>query len=285
MENSTRNPAIRRILSEWKELKKNKSSTLTAHPLEDNLFEWHFTIRGSEGTDFEGGLYHGRILLPHNYPMKPPNIVFLTPNGRFEIGMKICLTVSAHHPETWQPSWSIRTVLTAIIGFMPSPGSGAIGSIDYSKEVRQNMAKESRGWKCNVCGKTNEEMLPKLEEESNSNLSTSLTTSVNTLLEEQSKFPIADIKIDKIETLDDEKKTGEEPKDKKQEQENHVSDSNQNNNNNNVNNGGGGGVNAPEERIRQRRRSQQKGGFVDLSIAIIFFAIVFLAINKWVVVN
>jgi ubiquitin-conjugating enzyme E2 J1 len=73
--------------------------------------------------------------------MKPPNIVFLTPTGRFEVGMKICLTVSAHHPETWQPSWSIRTVLTAIIGFMPSAGGGAIGSIDYPAEVRQKMAK------------------------------------------------------------------------------------------------------------------------------------------------
>jgi ubiquitin-conjugating enzyme E2 J1 len=99
---SSRNPAVRRIMSEWKELKKNKSSQLCAHPLEDNLFEFHFTIRGAAGTDFEGGLYHGRILLPHNYPLKPPNIVFLTPNGRFDVGMKICLTVSAHHPETWQ---------------------------------------------------------------------------------------------------------------------------------------------------------------------------------------
>lgn len=28
------------------------------------------------------------------------------PNGRFEVGKKICLSISGHHPETWQPSWS-----------------------------------------------------------------------------------------------------------------------------------------------------------------------------------
>lgn len=33
----------------------------------------HFTIRGADGTDFEGGVYHGRILLPPEYPFKPPS--------------------------------------------------------------------------------------------------------------------------------------------------------------------------------------------------------------------
>lgn len=46
--------------------------------VQDNIYEWHFTIRGPSGTEFEGGIYHGRILLPPEYPFKPPNIVFLT---------------------------------------------------------------------------------------------------------------------------------------------------------------------------------------------------------------
>lgn len=52
-----------------------------ASPLEDNLFEWHFTVQGPPSTDFEGGVYHGRILLPPEYPMKPPNIILLTVSG------------------------------------------------------------------------------------------------------------------------------------------------------------------------------------------------------------
>lgn len=31
---------------------------------------------------------------------------FLQPNGRFETNTKICLSISQHHPEHWQPSWS-----------------------------------------------------------------------------------------------------------------------------------------------------------------------------------
>eukprot|EP00064_Thunnus_orientalis_P013449 superscaffoldBa00002190_g13488 len=72
----------------------------------DNLFEWHFSVRGPPDSDFDGGVYHGRIVLPPEYPMKPPSIILLTPNGRFEVGKKICLSISGHHPETWQPSWS-----------------------------------------------------------------------------------------------------------------------------------------------------------------------------------
>lgn len=73
-----RNPAIKRIQADIKELKKHPSSRYFAEPLEENFFEWHFTIRGPTDTAFEGGMYHGRILLPAEYPFKPPNIVFLT---------------------------------------------------------------------------------------------------------------------------------------------------------------------------------------------------------------
>lgn len=45
---------------------------------QDNLFEWHFTLRGPEDSDFDGGIYHGRIVLPPDYPMKPPSIILLT---------------------------------------------------------------------------------------------------------------------------------------------------------------------------------------------------------------
>jgi len=149
---NTRNPAVRRIMADVKELAQHPSSRYSAEPLEDNFFEWHFTIRGPAGSDFEGGIYHGRILLPPEYPLKPPNIVFLTRNGRFEVGTKICLSISAHHEESWQPAWGVRTMLEAIISFMPSEGAGAIGALEWTKEERQKCARESLVFQCPVCG-------------------------------------------------------------------------------------------------------------------------------------
>ncbi|XP_015606303.1 ubiquitin-conjugating enzyme E2 J1 [Cephus cinctus] len=149
---NAKSPAVKRLMREAQELHE-ATEEYCAYPLEDNLFEWHFTVHGPPSTDFEGGIYHGRILLPPEYPMKPPNIILLTPNGRFEINKKICLSISGHHPETWQPSWSIRTALLALIAFMPTPGNGTIGSLDYSTEERQQLAKRSLKWQCDSCGK------------------------------------------------------------------------------------------------------------------------------------
>lgn len=153
MENkyNLKSPAVKRLMKEAAELR-DPTEHYHAQPLEDNLFEWHFSVRGPPDSDFDGGVYHGRIVLPPEYPMKPPSIILLTPNGRFEVGKKICLSISGHHPETWQPSWSIRTALIAIIGFMPTKGEGAIGSLDYTPEERRALAKKSQDFCCDACG-------------------------------------------------------------------------------------------------------------------------------------
>lgn len=107
--------AIKRIKADIRELAQHSSSAYSAAPTEDNMFLWHFTIRGPRGTDFEGGVYHGRISLPPEYPFKPPSIMLLTPNGRFETNTKICLSMTDYHPENWQPAWGIRTILEALV--------------------------------------------------------------------------------------------------------------------------------------------------------------------------
>ncbi|RYR12763.1 hypothetical protein Ahy_B04g070134 isoform A [Arachis hypogaea] len=139
-----KNPAVKRILQEVKEMQSNPSDDFTSLPLEENIFEWQFAIRGPRDTEFEGAVYHGRIQLPSEYPFKPPSFMLLTPNGRFETQTKICLSISNHHPEHWQPSWSVRTALVALIAFMPTNPNGALGSLDYKKEERRTLAIKSR---------------------------------------------------------------------------------------------------------------------------------------------
>lgn len=125
-------------------MQNSASDEYSSLPLEDNIFEWQFAIRGPRDTEFEGGIYHGRIQLPPEYPFKPPAFMLLTPNGRFETQTKICLSISQYHPEHWQPSWSVRTALVALIAFMPTKPDGAIGSLDYTKEERRALAIKSR---------------------------------------------------------------------------------------------------------------------------------------------
>ena len=96
------------------------------------------------------------------------------------MNQKICLSASAYHPEMWQASWGsedmvllyeliipsspsfplplplpllslspslsppppppVRTMLLALIGFMPTDGRGTIGSLECTSEARRQMA-------------------------------------------------------------------------------------------------------------------------------------------------
>lgn len=174
---------------------------------QDNLYEWHFTVRGPPETvsknDYRVPLTsvrHVHALLfnlatglcgrsvPWSYPFAGRVSVQTTthyhvdgmrhaacsgvrdttfllseitskhpvrhqPNGRFEVGKKICLTITGYHPEFWQPAWGIRTALMAIISFFPTRAEGAVGGIDWSPEERKALVKryvrcESRACTC-----------------------------------------------------------------------------------------------------------------------------------------
>jgi ubiquitin-conjugating enzyme E2 J1 len=150
---------IRRINRELQEIHSNPSPHWSIQSIEDNLLEWHFTIQGPPDTEFENGLYHGRLLLPFNYPFAPPSIMLLNPNGRFEANKKICLSMSNFHPELWQPAWGVRTMMEALRSFFPTPADGAIGGLDWPADLRRSLANESRDWVCSVCMKKNSESL------------------------------------------------------------------------------------------------------------------------------
>ncbi|KAF9693050.1 hypothetical protein EKO04_009053 [Ascochyta lentis] len=162
---NTKNPTIKRILKEASELSISPSQDYHAEPLEDNIFEWHFTIRGPPAPSaYAGGIYHGRIILPPQYPLRPPSFRFLTPTGRFEVNREICLSISGHHEETWQPAWGVRTALVAIRSFMDTDAKGQLGGIECSKDARERMARDSGKWACAACGKSNDEIMKEREE-------------------------------------------------------------------------------------------------------------------------
>ena len=142
---------MKRLMRELKELQTNPEEDFVAGPGNDgDIFIWHFILKGPEDSPFAGGLYHGKILFPPEYPMKPPDVIFLTPNGRFETNKKICLSNTSYHPETWQPSWSARVILTAIRAFFTAPPEG-IGAINASNSERQVLALKSRNFHCDGC--------------------------------------------------------------------------------------------------------------------------------------
>jgi len=162
---NSKSPTIKRILREAQELSSSPSPDYHAAPASDSdLFDWHFTLRGPPSSAFAGGIYHGRIVLPPTYPLRPPMFRFLNPSGRFEVNREICLSISGHHEESWMPAWGVRTALVALRSFMETDPKGQLGGMECSKEERERFAKQSTSWKCGICGRDNREIMQEAEE-------------------------------------------------------------------------------------------------------------------------
>lgn len=63
-------------------------------------------------------IHVGKLVFPADYPFKPPSIRMITPNGRFQVNTRLCLSMSDFHPGTWNPSWSVSTILNGLLSFM-----------------------------------------------------------------------------------------------------------------------------------------------------------------------
>ena len=97
----------KRLLKEYQRLCRQPPPGLEAHPLEENVLEWHFVLRvGAEGrgehgrgaqgaadSPYAGGEYHGTLEFPPEYPMRPPAFRVLTPSvscRRWEAQAFVC---------------------------------------------------------------------------------------------------------------------------------------------------------------------------------------------------
>jgi ubiquitin-protein ligase len=119
-------------------------------PMKRNLLEWHFSFTGMEQSVFEGGVYHGRIILHPDYPNRAPSISILTPNGRWEVNKDICLSATSYHQETWDSNWNLRTLVLSLRNFMITQPR-EIGSISSTPAKQLALAQHSRMYDCPIC--------------------------------------------------------------------------------------------------------------------------------------
>ena len=153
--------ATARLKQDLLRLKKDPVPYVLAEPLPSNILEWHYVVTGPEASPYEGGCYHGKLVFPPQYPFKPPTIYMITPNGRFKPNTKLCLSMSSFHPETWNPAWSVSTILTALLSFMleKTPTQGSLETTEAEKRL---LAEQSVSF--NLENKIFKELFPDLVE-------------------------------------------------------------------------------------------------------------------------
>ena len=102
-----------RIHKEIKDLAKNPIDGIAVTPREDDARHFDVEMNGPKDSPFEGGVFKLKIVLPEDYPMKAPDVKFVTrihhPNVRAT--GEICMDILQ---ENWSPVINIRTILVSI---------------------------------------------------------------------------------------------------------------------------------------------------------------------------
>ena len=134
---------LKRLQGDFKLLKKDPHEYFEAYPDDKDVLIWYFIVKGPDFSDFKDGYYLGKIMHNPEYPLKAPDFMILTPNGRFIEDKKICLSNSSYHSSEWSAMWNIKAILTGFLSIMLDDNENGISHIHISKEERQILAKKS----------------------------------------------------------------------------------------------------------------------------------------------
>ncbi|XP_033103879.1 ubiquitin-conjugating enzyme E2 J2-like [Anneissia japonica] len=162
MSRRKQNTATARLKQDYARIIRDPVPYITAAPLPSNILECHYVVLGPENTPYEGGFYHGKLVFPKEFPFKPPSIYMITPNGRFKCNTRLCLSISDFHPDTWNPTWSVSTILTGLLSFMVETNP-TLGSIETSEYTKRQLCAQSGAF--NVKNKVFCELFPAISRE------------------------------------------------------------------------------------------------------------------------
>jgi ubiquitin-conjugating enzyme E2 D/E len=112
--------ANKRITNELAELLKEPVPNCSAGPIdESDLYKWHATIFGPEGTPYYGGVFNLNMEFSSEYPFKPPRVYFVTPIYHCNINSNgICLDILK---DNWSPALNISKLLLSICSLLAEP--------------------------------------------------------------------------------------------------------------------------------------------------------------------
>ena len=110
-----------RIKKEYQALQKEKNTNVEVKLVNNDIRHWKGRIKGPIDTCYQGGIFDVDIIIPDDYPFKPPKMKFDTkiwhPNISSVTGA-ICLDILKNE---WTPALTIRTALISLQALMCEP--------------------------------------------------------------------------------------------------------------------------------------------------------------------
>ncbi|KAK7052422.1 ubiquitin-conjugating enzyme/RWD-like protein [Favolaschia claudopus] len=110
---------LKRITKEISDVRKEDLGDITLVP-SDDLFLWHGTLPGPEGSVYEGGVFNVLVNLPSDYPFSAPKVTFKTRIYHMNISDQgnICIDILKHN---WSPALSLYKVILSLSSLLTDP--------------------------------------------------------------------------------------------------------------------------------------------------------------------
>ena len=129
-----------RIKKEYQDLQKEKNSNVQVKLVNNDYRHWKGRIKGPIDTCYQGGIFDVDIIIPNDYPFKPPKKKFDTkiwhPNISSVTGA-ICLDILKNE---WTPALTIRTALISLQSLMcepvPNDPQDAVVAKQYMSDIK-----------------------------------------------------------------------------------------------------------------------------------------------------
>lgn len=112
----------KRLQSELMSLMMSADEGISAFPDGDNIFNWVGTVKGGQGTVYEGLTYKLSLKFPSDYPFKPPVVRFETACFHPNVDQygNICLDILK---EKWSAAYSVKTLLVSLQSLLGEPNN------------------------------------------------------------------------------------------------------------------------------------------------------------------
>jgi ubiquitin-conjugating enzyme E2 G1 len=134
--------AVKRLLNELKDIKKDPNYFYSLDLNESDIFIWNFSIIGPSDTLYEGGIFSGILKFTNEYPNKPPIVKFdniLHPNIYNE--GHVCISILHEgsdqygyekDSERWSPTQNINSIMLSIISMLSAPNFESPANVEAS---------------------------------------------------------------------------------------------------------------------------------------------------------
>jgi ubiquitin-conjugating enzyme E2 D/E len=134
------NAGLRRLAKEVSMLEQKPVPNCDIHPDNGNLQKWVGTIRGPEGTPYEGGIFRVEFTIPAEYPHKPPQLIINTPIYHMNVDKQGKACIDLLRDEVWAASTKLSAVFEEVLAMLANPNPGHAENTEMAQEYMSDKA-------------------------------------------------------------------------------------------------------------------------------------------------